>query len=399
MSVFRRKTTGGETECYHYRFMHRGVTHCGVCEGCRDIDSARAYERGVRALAEDLARQRSEVALVENYRERLVAGKSVPIGEMWELAARAPSRRVMSDKERRSKLSRWNDFVGFLANRYPSVRYAAQVTEAMAMEYAAMLRDYGRHGRTVEYRRRGRGKRGTVVTERLSSTALSAETINRHVKTCREVFRKSSDSNPFAAVPMMEARRVGREAFSLAEIRLLLEDSDPLVRDIVCVGIHTGLRRGDICRLKWDDIDWDREILHVGTSKTKAEVSIPILPGLMRLLENHLYNMSDYVMPELAALYEAHPDKITRLFKAALRRHGLEGMADRGEGRRSASVRDIHSLRHTFCHLAGLAGIPIGVVQGIVGHMSPEMTMRYSAHSTAEDRAGQMERLRRMLGE
>ena len=53
---------------------------------------------------------------------------------------------------------------------------------------------------------------------------------------------------------------------------------------------------------------------------------------------------------------------------------------------RAVSVKDLHSCRHTFCYLAGMQGIPLAVVQSIVGHMSPEMTAHYTAHATLEDK-------------
>ena len=55
--------------------------------------------------------------------------------------------------------------------------------------------------------------------------------------------------------------------------------------------------------------------------------------------------------------------------------------------------KDKGSCRHTFCYYAGLAGIPLSVVQSIVGHMSPEMTKHYSAHASMEDKRRGMERL------
>jgi hypothetical protein len=56
-------------------------------------------------------------------------------------------------------------------------------------------------------------------------------------------------------------------------------------------------------------------------------------------------------------------------------------------------VKDLHSCRHTFCYYAGIAGIPLAVVQSIVGHMSPEMTKYYSAHATLEDKRRGMKQL------
>ena len=56
-------------------------------------------------------------------------------------------------------------------------------------------------------------------------------------------------------------------------------------------------------------------------------------------------------------------------------------------------MKDLHSCRHTFCYYAGLAGIPLAVVQSIVGHMTPAMTEHYSAHASMEDKRRGMERL------
>ena len=63
------------------------------------------------------------------------------------------------------------------------------------------------------------------------------------------------------------------------------------------------------------------------------------------------------------------------------------------ERTRAISVKDSHSCRHTFCYYAGMAGIPLAVVQSIVGHMSPAMTEHYSAHASLEDKRRGMERL------
>ena len=64
------------------------------------------------------------------------------------------------------------------------------------------------------------------------------------------------------------------------------------------------------------------------------------------------------------------------------------------EGRsRAVSVKDLHSCRHTFCYYAGLYGIPLSIVQSIVGHMTPEMTKHYSAHASLSAKREQMRQL------
>lgn len=44
-----------------------------------------------------------------------------------------------------------------------------------------------------------------------------------------------------------------------------------------------------------------------------------------------------------------------------------------------------YSFRHTFVYLAAKAGISINLVQAIVGHATPTMTMHYSNHASLED--------------
>ena len=63
------------------------------------------------------------------------------------------------------------------------------------------------------------------------------------------------------------------------------------------------------------------------------------------------------------------------------------------ENRKNISIKDLHSMRHVFCYYAGKAGIPINIVQSIVGHMSPVMTSYYQNHVVLEDQKQELEKL------
>ena len=92
-------------------------------------------------------------------------------------------------------------------------------------------------------------------------------------------------------------------------------------------------------------------------------------------------------------MYLTNSSGVSYLIKQFLEGLGIQ-TTRKPEGRtRAISVKDLHSCRHTFCYYAGLAGIPLTVVQSIVGHMSPEMTKHYSDHATTEDKRRGMERL------
>lgn len=67
------------------------------------------------------------------------------------------------------------------------------------------------------------------------------------------------------------------------------------------------------------------------------------------------------------------------------------------ENRRSISIKDLHSMRHVFCYYAGKVGIPISVVQSIVGHMDERMTAYYQNHVQEETQHQELEKLPSVL--
>ena len=86
---------------------------------------------------------------------------------------------------------------------------------------------------------------------------------------------------------------------------------------------------------------------------------------------------SPYVNPTIAPLYLNEnwrlDAELSRIFKAA-----NITMSVRMEGRtRKSVVASFHSLRHTFVSLSANAGVPLPVVQSIVGHCSTAMTRHY----------------------
>jgi hypothetical protein len=66
---------------------------------------------------------------------------------------------------------------------------------------------------------------------------------------------------------------------------------------------------------------------------------------------------------------------------------------------RHPSVRDAHSLRHTFIYLAGVCRLELPLVQSLVAHMAAEMTKMYMDHASDEAKRAVMQRMPNFLGE
>jgi integrase len=131
--------------------------------------------------------------------------------------------------------------------------------------------------------------------------------------------------------------------------------------------------------------------------KTKKVIEVPILSALGKYLRE-LPQESEYCYPELAERYRKSRCTIGAAVTAFLTDLGIESNR-KVEGRsRRVSVKDIHSCRHTFCYLAALNGVPFPVVQGVVGHMSPEMTKRYMNHASADAKREALEKIPDYMG-
>ena len=164
-------------------------------------------------------------------------------------------------------------------------------------------------------------------------------------------------------------------------LKLIGENLNDFVKPLFTIGICTGLTEGDICKLKWTEIrdGW----LVRKRRKTGVGLEIPILPPLAAFLKEQKDKTgeNDYVLPEHSTMYDNNPTGISYRIKSFLEGLGIK-TTRKIEGRsRAVSVKDLHSLRHTFAYLAGCYQIPLPVVQSILGHMSSEMTKHYQAHA------------------
>jgi len=385
MSVFKRKTSRGETSEYHYRFMSGGKNYFGVCEGCLNKVDAVAYEKRLSKSVKSMA-EKETVREIRDEFIKQTGGVSIPLEVAFDLFLKKPTRKGKScgDKQISSSRSYWRDFTLFMQARHPDVNHLAAVMRSHAEEYVQHLRTEGRFSKAVEYK----ADNGRRQYER--SGNLSPKTVNIIHSAVRAVFAKlmrdaGLNDNPFAGEGMenMANNSESREAFTREELALIAQRWNSFIRAIFVIGVFTGLREGDICTLRWVDIDRTTGHIVRKTLKTGAMVEIPITAQLDAFLREQRQISSDgeFVLPEHAAMYNSNPDGISHRVKGFLERLGIRTTKKVPGRTRAVSVKDVHSLRHTFCYFAGVYGIPPNIVQSIVGHMSPEMTAHYQAHA------------------
>lgn len=135
--------------------------------------------------------------------------------------------------------------------------------------------------------------------------------------------------------------------------------------------IHTGLRRAELLRLRWQDIDFqNNKILVVchatSMTKDKEERYVPLHPDLKKVI----LQMSKKDIGNVFTRWTS-PDTISRLFKK---------YADKAEIRN----KTLHKTRHTFGTHAVADGVDIRRLQRWMGHSDIKTTMIY-VEDTEED--------------
>lgn len=152
--------------------------------------------------------------------------------------------------------------------------------------------------------------------------------------------------------------------------------------------LTTGLRRGEICGLKWTDFDENdgtlkvRRTIHqekggkltAWDTKTAAGTRTIILPpSTVELLQERKKSaMSEWIFPDpLRPEQPIRPNTAYGRMKALLKEAGLP------------SIR-FHDLRHTFATHALTSGVDVKTLSGILGHTRSAFTLDTYTHTTGD---------------
>lgn len=358
---------------WNYDFVIGGVRYRGSTGFKKhEKEKAKAEEERLRVQA----REKHSVEMVwEQTKRRMISSNSLEFDEekVWKVFSSLHSGACPA------KMSiyhgYWKRIHKFIHEAHPDVRYVSDVTSIHAFEW------YG------EIRRRN-----------LSNGSRNACLV--FVKMLFKTLGKTYGiiENPFAELKPLPKDAQARDAYTPEELKKIGAYAEGWVYSICLTAISTGLRKGDICMLKKENVDMQNRILTVKTRKTGVNVEIPILPGLYRHLQEMFLAEPDspYVFPELAEMYSklSTQQAISAGVKKLLHKVGIEDTEKTVEGyARKVSTKDIHSFRHTFVYMASIHGIPLPVVQSIVGHLNPEMTKHYMDHAGRDARLAYMKQL------
>ena len=217
------------------------------------------------------------------------------------------------------------------------------------------------------------------------------EMAERSVRSCYHVIRMALDravkdglikKNPILGVKLPPPEPKEMKVLSKEEIqRFLIQAKAEGMYELFLLELTTGLRRGEILALTWDDLNFETGELHISKQvtpvggkniisepKTKAAFRTIILPPVMVGL------LREYRKEVFSPLMFPSRIKPNQPIDPSYVRKRLQQILERADCKK---VR-FHDLRHTFATMSLEHGMDVKTLSAIIGHVSAKTTLRIS---------------------
>ena len=319
------------------------------------------YSRSTRTTDREKAEK-----FLERFLSPLGLGsRRLPLADVWLEYVKSPDRRDLAPSTLNAKRLVWMEFARWMEHHHLEIGNLAEVTHEAIAEYLACIR-----------------------------AEVCASTYNARICVLREIFHVLASKaglidDPWEGVRLHADDSHSRRELTLDEIERLMKAAAKAGGEwkrLFTIGIYTGLRLGDCCCLAWNSVNLERGVIQLIPTKTRKHahgqpVTIPIHPQLKAELSTPIPEStrlpSPFVNPILADYYKNNKWRISHGLELIFKAAHIETSV-KIEGRRTRTPEaTFHSLRHTFVSLAANAGVPLPVVQSIVGHASTAMTRHY----------------------
>ena len=137
-------------------------------------------------------------------------------------------------------------------------------------------------------------------------------------------------------------------------------------REAMLLALTTGMRAGEIFRMKWDDVDFQRGFINIRDPKGVMDQTIPLSDVAREILENRTRTVGSPLV--FAGRKGGRRASGTKQFRVIRDAAGL-----------GKDFRPVHGLRHAFASMLASSGqVDMYTLQKLLTHKSPMMTQRYA---------------------
>jgi len=202
-------------------------------------------------------------------------------------------------------------------------------------------------------------------------------TANRDLARLRAMLRRAVEwelleKSPLEGLKFLRENNARTRYLTLEECERLIQSCLALhIKALVIIALHTGMRRGEILNLRWQDLDLSAGLILIRDSKNGEPRHVPMDSTVQSHLESYPQRPGvDWVFSNSSG--ERLRD-IRGGFHNALRRAELTDL-------------HFHDLRHTYASHWVQSGGDLYVLKDILGHKSITITQRYAHLSPAYKR-------------
>jgi integrase len=229
----------------------------------------------------------------------------------------------------------------------------SQIKPADLENYQAKRKAEGKADATIDQEI---GAAKTTIFKAFDNGQVSGDTL-KNFKAVKKLLRGQSNAR--------------NRVLSRTEFESLMSKATRHLKGILAMGYYTGMREGEILKLRWDKIDLREGLIRLEASDTKDREPrlIPICDELMEVLKAIPRNIRE---PHVF-LYRGKP---IRDLRASLRKACEGAVIPYGRFKKGGFV--FHDLRHTFNTYMRKAGVPESVIMEITGHATRAMFDRYN---------------------
>lgn len=229
-------------------------------------------------------------------------------------------------------------------------------------------------------------------------TTVSPATVRRELVVLGHVFtiaRKDwgmeSLVNPVEGTTRPKEPRGRDRRISNAELDAIITASESAeLPAIIRLAVETGMRRGEIVGLEWQDIDLDRQVAHLSETKNGEPRDVPLSMAAVQTLRSLIASDRDEASEPLAGVvFRSQPNTVTQAFIRAVKRarrdyeDECKKSGQKPNPEHLVGIR-LHDGRHEGTSRFFEKGLDVMEVASITGHKDLRMLKRYT-HLRAED--------------
>lgn len=203
---------------------------------------------------------------------------------------------------------------------------------------------------------------------------VSPATANKDIRALKAIFNRAKkrgclETNPFAEIELARVPEKDIRVLTADEVEALIEACpDEKWKALVFTALTTGMRRGELVHLTWDDVALDEGLVRIRckdghrtkSGRNRVVALMPAAANLLRRLK--MSQRGNYVFVTTAGTKMLN--NLTRGFKGIVERAGIPQCT-------------VHDLRRTFVSHLAMAGVSEAVAQQLAGHAFISTTLKH----------------------